>query len=101
MSLPKLYQWMTDNYPELMKAVEDLGKAAGQGPLDNKTSQLIQLAAAVAGNSEGAVHSHARRAIEAGAAPEEVRHAVLLLASTLGFPTAARAMSWVNDVLGE
>jgi alkylhydroperoxidase/carboxymuconolactone decarboxylase family protein YurZ len=45
------------------------------------------------------VHSHARRAIEAGASVEEVRHAILLLTSTIGFPTVMAAMSWADDVL--
>jgi alkylhydroperoxidase/carboxymuconolactone decarboxylase family protein YurZ len=49
--------------------------------------------------SEGAVHSHARRALEAGAKPEELYHALLLITSTIGFPTISAAISWVDDVL--
>ena len=69
------------------------------GPLDAKTSELIQLAGAAATRSEGAVHSHCRRARDAGATREEVHHALLLLTSTVGFPTVSAAMSWVDDVL--
>ena len=67
--------------------------------MDGKTAQLIQLAAAAAQGSEGAVHSHARRALEAGAQAEEIRHAVILLTNTLGFPTVSAALSWIEDVL--
>jgi AhpD family alkylhydroperoxidase len=68
------------------------------GPLQEKEIQLIQLAAAAAVKSEGGVHSHARRAMEAGASAEEVRHALLVLISTLGYPNVAAALSWVDDV---
>ncbi len=98
--LPKQYLKLKESYPGLMDAVADLGKAASQaGPLDEKIGQLIQLAGAVAQRSEGAVHSHARRALAAGASPEEIRHAVILLTSTLGFPNVSAALSWVDDVL--
>ena len=96
----KRYQAMQQRYPELMDAVEALGAAAhGAGPLDAKTAQLVQLAAAAALRSEGAVHSHARRARKAGASGEEIRHALLLTTSTIGFPTVVAALSWADDVL--
>ncbi|MEN8142996.1 MAG: carboxymuconolactone decarboxylase family protein, partial [Thermodesulfobacteriota bacterium] len=71
------------------------------GPIDEKTSQLIQLAAAAASRSEGSVHSHARRAFEAGASREEIYHALILLASTIGFPNTMAALSWAEDVIEE
>ncbi len=67
--------------------------------MSEKARQLVQLAAAAAIRSEGAVHSHARRAAEAGASAEEVRHAIVLLTSTIGFPTVVAAMTWADDVL--
>jgi len=74
--------------------------SAKQGPIQGKPAHLIQLAAAAAQGSEGAVHSHARRALESGATAEEIRHAVILLTSTLGFPQVSAALSWVDDVVG-
>jgi len=44
------------------------------------------------------VHSHARRALAAGATPEEIQHAVIALTSTIGFPNVMAALSWINDV---
>jgi 4-carboxymuconolactone decarboxylase len=79
-----------------------LGEVVRQeGPLDEKTSQLIQLAAAAAIRSEGAVQSHVRRDLKAGAKPEEIYHSVILLTSTIGFSNTSAAMSWVYDILGE
>jgi AhpD family alkylhydroperoxidase len=72
----KRYQLMKRRYPEVMTAVETLGEVtANAGPLDEKTKQLVQLAAAAALRSEGAVHSHSRRALQAGATPDEIHHA--------------------------
>jgi 4-carboxymuconolactone decarboxylase len=95
----KRYQLMKRRYPELMQAVERLGEVAAAGPLDEKIKQLVQLGAAAALRSEGAVHSHTRRALESGASAEEVRHALLLLTSTIGFPTVVAAVSWADDVI--
>jgi AhpD family alkylhydroperoxidase len=96
----KRYQIMKRRYPELMQAVEALGEAtANAGPLDEKVKHLVQLGAAAALRSEGAVHSHARRALQAGATEDEIHHALLLLTSTIGFPTVVAAMSWVDDIL--
>jgi alkylhydroperoxidase/carboxymuconolactone decarboxylase family protein YurZ len=37
--------------------------------------------------------------VEAGASPEELYHALLLITSTVGFPTVSAALSWVDDTL--
>lgn len=97
---PKWYDLVEQKHPLFMSAVEQLGKAVREeGPLDVKTCNLIQLAAAAANRSEGAVHSHTRRAIEAGAKQEEIVHAIILLTSTIGFPNVSAALSWAYDVM--
>jgi len=99
---PKWYVKIRKQHREYFEALEKLGETVRkQGPLDEKTSNLIQLAAAAAIRSEGAVHSHARRAIKEGATPEEICHAIMLLTSTIGFPATSAALSWVHDILGE
>lgn len=96
----KQHHKMKERHPQLLEAVDALGVAVAKaGPLSAKERQLVQLAAAAAIRSEGAVHSHARRAVEAGASAEEVRHAILLLTSTIGFPTVVAATTWADDVL--
>jgi len=97
---PQHYNQLHKRYPEYMNALDALGESVKQaGPLDVKTCELIQLAAAAATRSEGAVHSHCRRAQDAGATREEVHHTLLLLTSTIGFPTVSAAMSWADDVI--
>lgn len=98
--LPQQYTGIRRKYSNLIMAVENLGKTAkASGPLNKKNSELVQLAAAAAIRSEGSVHSHVRRALEAGAKPDEIRHAIVLLTSTIGFPAVSAALSWVDDVL--
>jgi alkylhydroperoxidase/carboxymuconolactone decarboxylase family protein YurZ len=100
--VPRHYTSLKDRFPEVVAAAEGLGRAAREGgPIDDRTAHLVQLAAAAAIGSEGSVHSHARRALAAGATADELYHAVLLLVSTIGFPRAAAAVSWVDDVLGD
>jgi 4-carboxymuconolactone decarboxylase len=100
--LPKWYVRLERKHPKFINAVQELGRVVRQeGPLDEKTTHLVQLAAAATLRSEGAVHSHAKRAVEAGAKPEEICHAIIVLTSTIGFPTVSAALSWVSDITGE
>ncbi len=96
----RTYHDISKLYPEVISALETLGTTIrGIGALDEKTSHLVQLAAAATAKSEGAVHSHTRRAIKAGASKEEIYHTLLLLVSTIGFPQAMAAISWCRDIL--
>ena len=89
-----------EKFGNFHEAVANLGKTLKEaGPLDIKTAELIQLAAASAIRSEGSVHSHARRAMEAGASKDEIYHAIVLLTSTIGFPTVSAALSWAGEVI--
>ena len=98
--LPKHYVSIGKRYEKYGDVLSDLGRVVREiGPIDDKTSQLIQLAASAAIRSEGAVHSHARRATELGASSEEIFQSLLLLTSTIGFPNVAAAISWVDDLL--
>lgn len=97
---PKPYQNFKKEFPAVVAAYERLGEACHwHGPLDPKTRELIKMGIALGAGLESATRSHVRRALEAGATPEEVRHAALLATTTIGFPTMMRAMTWVNDVL--
>jgi len=99
--LPRNYQSIVKQYPDYMAALDAVGEAAASaGPLTEKTRHLVQIGAAAAIRSEGAVHSHTRRALAAGATREEVQHAVIAATSTIGFPNVMAALSWINDVAG-
>ena len=89
-----------NEYPEVWENYTSLGKAVSEaGNLDVRTRRLLKIALAVGASSEGAVHSHVRQAREEGIADADIRQVVLLAITTLGFPAAMAAYSWVNDVL--
>lgn len=97
---PHAYQRMQQKIPAIIAALDNIGSMVRQaGPLDEKAIQLIQLAAAAAIGSEGALRSHARRALDAGASRAEMRQALLCLTGTIGLPGVASALSWADDEL--
>ena len=99
-TLPSAYQRFATEHPELIEIYERLGdETLREGPLDRKSAELVKLGIAIGGRLEGAVHAHVRRAREAGASAEEIRHAIRLALTTVGFPTMMSALSWANDVL--
>ncbi len=99
-TFPAWYNLIKEKHGKFVKALEQLGETARrEGPLDEKTTHLVQLAAAAAIRSEGSVHSHLRRAMQAGATPEEIYHTIIMLTSTIGFPNPSAALSWVYSAL--
>jgi 4-carboxymuconolactone decarboxylase len=98
--LPERFVSFLKDFPDVGAAYQTLGKAvADAGPLDSKTRELIKLGVAIAAGQEGGTHSHARKAVAAGATADEIRHAVLQTLTTIGFPNMMRGMSWVDDVI--
>ena len=88
-----------NEHPALWRALQSLGEAAAEaGPLDARTRRLIGLAYAIASDSEGATHSHTRRALAEGMTAEELHHAAYLAVTTLGWPNAIRGLTWVQDL---
>jgi 4-carboxymuconolactone decarboxylase len=98
--LPKRFEKLHQDYPQVASAYEQLGKAVhSSGPIEDKTRALIKLAISTGAGLEGAVHSHTRKAIEIGISKEEIRQTILLAMPTIGLPSTMAAMSWVDDVL--
>lgn len=65
--LPLTANQVALEHSELWEAYKHMGAAASAaGPLDNRAKRLVHLAMAIAAGSEGATHSHARRAIQEG-----------------------------------
>lgn len=97
--LPATAGEIADDYPDVWSAFSALGAAtADAGPLTNRERRLVKLALAIGTGSEGATHSHVRRAEEDGLTVADIEQVALLAIPTLGFPRAAAAMSWIRDV---
>lgn len=101
-TLPAAAGTIAQDYPEIWQAFAALGKAASEsGPLDGPGRRLVKLALAIGCGSEGAVHSHCRRALAEGIAPEALEQVALLAIPTLGFPQAVKALTWIRDITRE
>jgi AhpD family alkylhydroperoxidase len=99
-NLPRPYQSVAREHSRVWQAYEALGKAvADEGPLEQKTRELIKLGMAAGAGSMSAVQSHTHRALNAGATPDEVEHTLLLGVTTLGWPTAMAAYTWARVAL--
>jgi alkylhydroperoxidase/carboxymuconolactone decarboxylase family protein YurZ len=97
--LPGAALHMARERPEVWEAFQHLGeKASRAGPLDARARRLIHLALAIAAGSEGATHSHARRASSEGISPEELEHVAVLAITTIGWSQAIKGLTWVRDV---
>jgi len=97
---PKFFQQFTKDYPQITKAYENLGKECRKaGPLNEREQALVKLSLAIGARMEGAVHAEVRKGLDAGLQPDEIRHAVFLALTSMGFPGMMAALSWVNDYL--
>jgi alkylhydroperoxidase/carboxymuconolactone decarboxylase family protein YurZ len=97
--LPAAARHMALEYPDLWGAFERLGEAASRaGPLEPRTRRLIHLALAIAADSEGATHSHVRRATAEGISSEELEHVAVLAITTTGWSQAMKGLAWVRDI---
>jgi alkylhydroperoxidase/carboxymuconolactone decarboxylase family protein YurZ len=98
--LPGAAGQLAENHPDVWKAFEAFGKACSEaGPIESRSRHLIKIAIAVAIRSEGATHSHVRRALEDGVSAAEIRHACMLAAPTAGFPQAVAGLTWAQDII--
>jgi 4-carboxymuconolactone decarboxylase len=102
MTKPAPYLRLQREHPDLVEAYERFASVAHEaGPLSDRERRLVKLAIAIASASEGATHSHARQALASGIGLADLRHVALLTASTMGFPVAMRALSWIGDVVDD
>ena len=66
--LPGAFGRFMKDFPEVFQGYEAMGKAAhAGGPLDAKMRDLVKLGMSIGARLEGATHSHARKALAAGA----------------------------------
>jgi 4-carboxymuconolactone decarboxylase len=98
--LPDVYQQFERAFPQVHSAHQDLAKACYEGgPLDQRAARLVKLGIALGAQAEGAVRSHARRALTEGESQEEVRHVGLLALTTIGFPHTIAGLRWIEEVI--
>lgn len=98
-ALPRAAANVIENYSDIWEAYSSLGEACAKaGPLDAQTIRLVKLALAIGAASEGATHSHVRRAVDEGHSKEAIKQVAMLAIPTLGFPRASAALTWIEDI---
>ena len=82
-------------FPKVHSLNEALGDEIHEksGPLPEKIRWLIKVAISGASGHERALKTHIMKAKEAGATDAEIKHVLLLLIQTTGFPTFMEAYS--------
>lgn len=95
--LPSIVEELTKKYPGVWEAYNQLGEAVSDGPLSEREIRLVKLAIAIGAQRQGAVHSHANRAIRAGLKQSELEQVALLGITTIGWSGAIAAYSWILD----
>ncbi len=99
-TLPSGAARLAERHSPVWSAYQQLGAACAEaGPLDARTLRLVKLALAIGQESEGAVHSHTRRALSEGLAADEIHHVALLAIPSMGLAKAAAAMTWIGDIV--
>lgn len=74
-------------FPAVWEAYERLRAACDhQGPLDEKTRELIKVGISAALRREGGLIAHMAKALKAGATRDEVYQAIVLATGLVGFP---------------
>ncbi len=100
MYLPDIVKTFVERHREISETLLKVGELCSQaGPIDQVNQHLIRMGIAVGAQSQGAVRSHARRALDAGATKEQVLQTVLLSSTIGGFPAMIAAYGWLEELI--
>jgi 4-carboxymuconolactone decarboxylase len=97
------FTYFKNRHLDIYAAYAEFGRTLHEngGPLDEKQRWLIKIAVSAASGHELALLTHIRKAKDAGCTRDEIEHAVLLTATTVGFPTMMTALMTMREELGE
>ena len=91
---------LKDHSPRVQEAFMALRVAVNEaGPLPAETRELVVAATFAVLGMRGGFMTHGGRALEAGASPEELKHAVLVtLGATSTLARAVEALGWLDEL---
>ncbi len=91
----EIFSKFKEDFPQVYAGHEELGVEIHEksGPLPEKTRWLLKIAISGASRHLLALETHIAKGREAGLTEAEIKHALLLLMQTAGFPTFMEAYS--------
>jgi alkylhydroperoxidase/carboxymuconolactone decarboxylase family protein YurZ len=98
--LHEVFTIFKKEFPEIYQGHEALGTVIHRkgGPLPDRIRWLIKVAISGASGHTLALETHISKAREAGATDDEIKHTLLLLIQTTGFPTFMEAYSTYKKI---
>jgi alkylhydroperoxidase/carboxymuconolactone decarboxylase family protein YurZ len=96
----KTFSEFKNEFPEIHEKHDALGEAVHErgGPLSEQSRWLIKIAISAACNHKRALETHIRKATAAGVGEDEIKHALLLLIPTAGFPAFMKSYAVLKSI---
>jgi len=96
----KVFTRFKEEFPEVYARHEALGREVHEnaGPLGETSRWLIKIAISAACNHKRALATHIRKAKAAGVSDAEIKHTLLLLIPTAGFPAFMKAYAVMDSI---
>jgi alkylhydroperoxidase/carboxymuconolactone decarboxylase family protein YurZ len=96
----KIFSQFKEEFPKIHEKHEALGKEVHEkgGPLSENSRWLIKIAISGACNHKRALETHIRKAKAAGLEEAEIKHALVLLIPTAGFPAFMKAYTVLKGI---
>ena len=99
---PRSWRQLEAQYPDVVAAYDALSEVCRQaGPLDQASVALVKLGVSIGSGAQRTVHSHAKKALRAGADLEALRQVALIALPTIGLPAALDALRWIEESIHE
>ena len=98
--LHKIFTKFKKDFPKIYSDHEALGREIHEnsGPIPDKIRWLLKIAISGASRHFIALETHIMKARQAGATDDEIKHVLLLLIQTTGFPTFMEAYSVFKEM---
>ena len=95
-----IFATFKQEFPAVNEGQEALGKTIHEqtGPLPEKVRWLIKVAISGASGHKLSLETHIAKAREAGATEDEIKHVLLLIIQTTGFPMFMEAYSTYKEM---
>ncbi len=94
------FKYFVSRHKEIYEAYSEYGRLIHEegGPLDEKTRALMKVVISSVSAHDFALKTHMKKAVEKGCTKEEIEHALLLTAPTVGFPNMMESLLVLREV---